>query len=230
MLLAQRSPPARQRLRGPKGRCSRRRPGARAGDPTHRGTAPPPHRPHHRTMPRRGRKVGRGCRRLDGWGERGARNFSAARERRRGSEGWGVSVRATRLKLPPVRSGCGTSSPSPAGGGSATAGRRGGVLFSVSERPRSRHGRLTPPRCRSAQATLPLQGRVKAAPGPPDRVFDGRSPIPHPPQRAVRRKLRGLMSGQVRLSRSGPVRRMEQAAAAAPLGKRCPGRTFIGTA
>ncbi len=52
MLLAQRSPPAQKRLRGPKGRWSRRRPGARAGDPTHRGTAPPPHRPHHRTMPR----------------------------------------------------------------------------------------------------------------------------------------------------------------------------------
>lgn len=79
-----------------------------------------------------------------------------------------------------MRSGCGTSSPSPAGGGSATAGRRGGVFFSVSERPRSRHGRLTPPRFRSAQATLPLQGRVKAAPGPPDRAFDGEAADPAP--------------------------------------------------
>jgi len=58
MLLAQRSPPARQRLRGPKGRCSRRRPRARAGDPRRDGTAPPPHRPHHRTMPRRSRRWG----------------------------------------------------------------------------------------------------------------------------------------------------------------------------
>ncbi|PTM61256.1 hypothetical protein C8P69_102643 [Phreatobacter oligotrophus] len=90
MLLAQRSPPARQRLRGPKGRCSRRRPRARAGDPRRDGTAPPPHRPHHRTMPRRGRRCGKHAAGLAGGDKFAGRGRAAARK---GAGGQGVGRR-----------------------------------------------------------------------------------------------------------------------------------------
>jgi hypothetical protein len=304
------TPPARQRLRGPKGRCSRRRPGAR-GLVTRRA-GEPPLRPIARTTGRcldeDGRCGDEDAGRLDGWGRKGRAEFFSGAGKAQGIRGLGRTSqgdeagvvprcgagRGTSYPLPPralARGGggsgwggpgrsrwrssgrplpstghrpawtapppltslpsasggrgngaplrhcrpaaSGASSPSPAGGGSATAGRRGGVLvFRLRAPPRSRHGRLTPPRCRSAQATLPLQGRVKAAPGPPDRVFDeevGRSRTPASARGAAEAARVDVGAGQG-LSRSGPVRRMEQAAAAAPLGKRCPGRTFIGTA
>jgi hypothetical protein len=53
-----------------------------------KGTAPPPHRPHHRTMPRRGRKVGEACGRLGMWGEVLATREGGGAERRWGSGGW----------------------------------------------------------------------------------------------------------------------------------------------
>ncbi len=90
MLLAQRSPPARQRLRGPKGRCSRRRPRARAGDPRRDGTAPPPHRPHHRTMPRRGRRCGEDA---GGWADGEKFEARGRGKARKGAGGQGVGRR-----------------------------------------------------------------------------------------------------------------------------------------
>ncbi len=73
-----------------------------------RAPGEPPLRPIARTTGRcldEGRRSGEDA---GGWadGEKGTRGFFVSRrERRRGSGGWGVSVRATRLELSPVRGG-----------------------------------------------------------------------------------------------------------------------------
>jgi hypothetical protein len=68
MLLAQRSPPAQWRTKGPKGRVSRRRPCALAGKAATQGNRPSAPSPAPPDDASRGQKVGQGCGRRGRWG------------------------------------------------------------------------------------------------------------------------------------------------------------------